>query len=156
MINRDPEGQIKNIKHTHIFYIVGMFYLMNLVAVIFARRLKWLGRINFNGKSQFLIWPRWKDLSLYFWYDNIITKTLTDCILDSLKPFEETGNVTRLRKGAETIKRCVYTLLNSFGWFVCVRVKTFNFKFVRDISLKFPFCTAFVWFWYRAILVPSN
>ena len=76
MINRDPEGQIKNIKHTHIFYIVGMFYLMNLVAVIFARRLKWLGRINFNGKSQFLIWPRWKDLSLYFWYDNILTGTL--------------------------------------------------------------------------------
>ena len=77
MINRDPEGQIKNIKHTHIFYIVGMFYLMNLAAVIFARRLKWLGRINFNGKSQFLIWPRWKDLSLYFWYDNILTGTLT-------------------------------------------------------------------------------
>ena len=112
---------------------------MNLVVVVFARHLEWLGRINFNGKSQFLIWPRLEYLSLYFWYHNIITGTLTDCILDSLKPFEEKGNGTRLRKGPETIKRWFYTLLNSFGWFVCVRVKTFNSKFVRDASLKFPF-----------------
>ena len=97
------------------------------------------GRINFNGRSQFLIWPRLEYLSLYFWYHNIITGSLTDCILDSLKPFEEIGKGTRLRKGPETIKRCFYTLLNSFGWFVCVRVKTFNSKFVRDVSLKFPF-----------------
>ena len=63
----------------------------------------------------------------------------TDCILDSLKPFEEIGNVTRLRKGPETIKRYFYAFLNSFVWFVCVRVKTFNSKFVRDVSLKFLF-----------------
>ena len=97
------------------------------------------GMINFNGRSQFLVWPRLEYLSLYFWYQNIITGTLTDCILDSLKPFEEKGNGTRLRKGPETIKRWFYTLLNSFGWFVCMRVKTFNSKFVRDVSLKFPF-----------------
>ena len=148
---------------------------MNLVAVIFARHLKWLGRINLNRRGQFLIWPRLKDLSLYFWYDNILTGILTVmlggiggrrrrgrqrmrlvngitssmdvslgklwefvmdteawcavihrvsksqirlsnrtelnwsvCTLDSLKHFEEIGNVTRLRKGPETIKRCFY------------------------------------------------
>ena len=63
----------------------------------------------------------------------------TVCILDSLKPFEEIGNVTTFRKAPETFKRCFYALLNSFGWFVCVRVKTFNSKFVRDVSLKFLF-----------------
>ena len=80
------------------------------------------------------------DLSIChcFWYENI-TGTLTDCILDSLKLFEEIGNVTRLRKGPETIKGCFYTLLNSFGWFVCVRVKTFNSTFMRDVSLKLCF-----------------
>ena len=111
---------------------------MNLVAVIFARHLGWLVWLTLMGEVSF-----WFDLleylSLYFWYDNIITGTLTDCILVSLKPFEEIGNGTRLRKGPETIKRWFYTLLNSFGWFVCVRVKTFNSKFVRDASLKFPF-----------------
>ena len=78
---------------------------MNLVAVNFARHLGWLGRINFNGRSQFLIWPRLEYLSLYFWYHNIITGPLTAYVLDSLKPLEEIGNVTRLRKGPETIKR---------------------------------------------------
>ena len=112
---------------------------MILVVVNFARHLGCLGRINFNGRSQFLIWPRLEYLSLYFWYQNIITGTLTDCILDSLKPFEEIGSVTRLQKGPETIKGCFYALLNSFGWFVCVRVKTLNCKFVRDVSLKFFF-----------------
>ena len=63
----------------------------------------------------------------------------TVCILDSLKPFEEIGNVTRLRKAPETFKRCFYSLLNSFGWFVCVRVKTFNSKFVRNVSQNFLF-----------------
>ena len=112
---------------------------MSLVVVNFARHFACLGRINFNGRSQFLIWPRLEYLSLYFWYQNIITGTLTDCILDSLKPFEEIGNVTRLQKGPETIKRCFYALLTSFCWFVCVRVKAFNSKFVRDVSLKFIF-----------------
>ena len=110
---------------------------MNLVAVNFARHLGWLVWLTLMGEVSF-----WFDLleylSLYFWYD-IITGTLTDCILDSLKPFEEIGNGTRLRKGPEIIKRCFYTLLNSFVWFVCVRVKTVNSKFVRDVSLKFPF-----------------
>ena len=49
-----------------------------------------------------------------FWYDNILTVTLTAYILDSLKPFEDIGNVNRLRKGPETIKRWLYTLLDSF------------------------------------------
>ena len=31
------------------------------------------------------------------------------CMLDSPKPFEDLGNVTRLRKGPETIKRYFYT-----------------------------------------------
>ena len=77
MINRVTEGQIKNIKHTHIFYVVDMFYLMNLVAVIIARHLKWLGRITLNGRGQLLIWPRLENLSLYFWYGSILTGTLT-------------------------------------------------------------------------------
>ena len=89
---------------------------MNLVVVMFARHLGWPSRINFNGRIQFLIWPRFKYLSLCFWYQNIITGTLTNCILDSLKPFEDIGNGTRLRKGPETIKMCIYTLLNSFGY----------------------------------------
>ena len=92
------------------------------------------------GEVSFSFWFD-LDLSIYhcFWYDNIITGTLIDCILDSIKPFGEIGNVTRLRKGPETIKRCFYTLLNSFGWFVCVRVKTLNSTFMRDISLKLCF-----------------
>ena len=53
------------------------------------------------------------------------------------------GNVIGLRKGPKTIKRCFYALLSSFGWFVCVRVKTFISKFVRDVSLKIPFVLPF-------------
>ena len=75
-------------------------------------REAWSAAIHGVAKSQTRL-SDWTELS---W---------TDCILDSLKPCGEIGNGTRLRKGPETIKRCFYTLLDSFGW-LYVWVKTFN------------------------------
>ena len=136
-------------------------YLMILVVVNFARHLGLLGRINFNGRSQFLIWPRLEYLSLYFWYHNIITGSLTDCILDSLKPLEEIGNVTRLRKGPETIKRwyihCWIHFFDLYVWEWKLLIPNlwerlvWNFIFVLplshfDIDQYWPHLISWEWF----------
>ena len=77
-------------------------------------------------------------MSPYLSYD-IITGTLTNCTLDSHKPIEEIGNMTRLTKGPETIKRCFHTLLDSFHSFVCVRVKILIPNLWEMLVWNFPF-----------------
>ena len=59
--------------------------------------------MNFNGKSQFLIWSRLGYLSLYC-YNNIFTKAPTDCITDLFKHFEEVSGATRNKRGPGTVQ----------------------------------------------------
>ena len=100
-------------------------------------------------------------MSLYFWYQNIITGTLTDYILDSLKPFEEIGNGTRLSMGPQLSRdvfiHCWNHLVDLYVWEWKLlipnlwKMLVWNFLFVLplshfDIDQYWPHLISWEWF----------
>ena len=98
------------------------------------------GMINFNGRSQFLIWPRLEYLSLYFWYQNIITPW--PGIEPIALPWQAGGAPGKFcsqpREGTSPWLLCDWCILsNSHKWLVIVTQKQNIIPLNFEIFLSF-------------------